>query len=155
MPAEFLVPWRFDCCYDLGMKIERIAGFSVITKESEASASLYQEALGLPLQAMEDYRFMDQFPGCQHFGVWPLRMAAQSCFGQEEWPESHPEPTSTVEFELESVEAVAAAAQELKERGYPLVHEAKTEPWGQTVARLISPEKVLIGLSYAPWLHEA
>jgi hypothetical protein len=28
------------------------------------------------------------------------------------------------------------------------------EPWGQTVARFISPEGVLVGLSYAPWLHE-
>ena len=34
------------------------------------------------------------------------------------------------------------------------VHEARTEPWGQTLARFISPEGLLIGLSYAPWLHQ-
>jgi hypothetical protein len=33
------------------------------------------------------------------------------------------------------------------------LHEAKTEPWGQVVARLLSPEGAIIGLSYAPSLH--
>jgi hypothetical protein len=34
-----------------------------------------------------------------------------------------------------------------------MLHDAKVEPWGQTVARLLSPEGALIGLSYAPSLH--
>ena len=34
------------------------------------------------------------------------------------------------------------------------MHEARAEPWGQSVARFMSPEGVLVGLSYAPWLHE-
>ena len=50
--------------------------------------------------------------------------------------------------------AVEAAVREMKEKGREFVHEARTEPWGQTIARFISPEGVLIGLSYAPWLHE-
>jgi len=33
------------------------------------------------------------------------------------------------------------------------VHEARLEPWGQVIARFISPEGLLVGLSYAPWLH--
>jgi hypothetical protein len=31
--------------------------------------------------------------------------------------------------------------------------EQRTEPWGQTVARLQSSEGAIIGLSYAPSLH--
>ncbi|MEQ9545552.1 MAG: VOC family protein [Marinobacter sp.] len=136
------------------MKIKCIAGFASITKDPEVSASLYQGMLGLPLEKMDDYRFMDKFPGANHFGVWPLSMAAQSCFGQDEWPESVPEPTATIEFELADAAAVEAAVEEMKENGQKFVHEARTEPWGQTVARFMSPEGVLVGLSYAPWLHE-
>ena len=136
------------------MKIECIAGFATITKDPAASASLYRDLLGLPLEKQDDYCSMDKFPGANHFGVWPLAMAAQSCFGQDEWPEQMPEPTATIEFELADAAAVEAAVREMKEKGQEFVHEARTEPWGQTVARFISPEGVLIGLSYAPWLHE-
>ena len=34
-----------------------------------------------------------------------------------------------------------------------MLHGAKVEPWGQTVARLLSPESAIVGLSYAPSLH--
>ena len=37
---------------------------------------------------------------------------------------------------------------------YELLHEAREEPWGQTVARLQSPEGAIIGISYAPVLHD-
>ncbi len=136
------------------MEIKCIAGFTSITKDPEASACLYQDVLGLPLKALGDYLFMDQFPGANHFGIWPLSMATQSCFGQNEWPENVLEPTATIEFELTNAAAVEAAVQEMKENGQHFVHEARTEPWGQTVARFMSPEGVLVGLSYAPWLHE-
>ena len=41
------------------MDIQCVAGFSVITKQPKASASLYREVLGLPLERYEmtDYRF--------------------------------------------------------------------------------------------------
>ncbi|MBF1800097.1 VOC family protein [Alloalcanivorax profundimaris] len=136
------------------MDIKHIAGFATITKKPEASASLYQKTLGLPLEKQDDYCFMDEFPGAHHFGVWPLRMAARSCFGQDEWPAHVPEPTATIEFELADVAAVEAAVEEMKAEGHDFIHEARTEPWGQTVARFISPEGVLVGLSHAPWLHE-
>jgi hypothetical protein len=48
---------------------------------------------------------------------------------------------------------VAEAAAELEQTGLSLIHSAKEEPWGQTVARLMSPEGNLIGLSFAPWMH--
>ncbi len=136
------------------MKIFCIAGFAAITKDPSASASLYRDTLGLPLESHGDYLFMDKFPGAFHFGVWPLKMAALSCFGTERWPSDIPEPSSTIEFELEDASAVSEAVLEMKQKGYHFIHEARTEPWGQTVARFQSPEGVLTGLSYAPWLHE-
>jgi hypothetical protein len=40
--------------------------------------------------------------------------------------------------------------------GLPLERKdgARTEPWGQTVARLLTIEGAIVGLSYAAWLHE-
>src|SRR5690606_24918512 len=43
---------------------------------------------------------------------------------------------------------MARAVEEMKNRGFSFVHEARLEPWGQTVARFVSPEGLLVGLSY-------
>jgi hypothetical protein len=34
-----------------------------------------------------------------------------------------------------------------------LIHGARTEPWGQTIARLLSADGLLIGLTNTPHLH--
>ena len=62
-------------------------------------------------------------------------------------------PQVSIEFEVADADAVAAGAEELEERGFELLHGARTEPWGQTVARLLSAEGSIVGLSYAPWQH--
>jgi len=135
------------------MKIICIAGFATITPDHAASQALYEHRLGLPFKAQGDYRYVDGFDGAKHFGIWPLAEAAQSCFGMDRWPDDIPVPQATVEFELEDVAAVEAAVRELKAAGQRFVHEVRAEPWGQTLARFMSPERLLIGLSYAPWLH--
>lgn len=136
------------------MKIVCVAGMAPITRDADASITLYRDTLGLPLEGEEDYLSVNNFEGVKHFGVWPLHMAAQSCFGKDRWPNDIPEPHATIEFELSDVESVQAAVEEMKMKGQNFVHEARLEPWGQTLARFISPEGLLIGLSYAPWLHE-
>jgi len=50
-------------------------------------------------------------------------------------------------------EAVERAGAELENGDFILLHPARTEPWGQTVARLQSVEGVIVGISYAPSLH--
>jgi hypothetical protein len=50
--------------------------------------------------------------------------------------------------------AVEAAAAELREAGFDLLHPARTEPWGQTVARLLTEDGLIVGVSYAPTLHD-
>ena len=49
---------------------------------------------------------------------------------------------------------VTAAAGELEDRGFVLLHAPREEPWGQTVARLLTAEGLIIGISFAPSLHE-
>jgi catechol 2,3-dioxygenase-like lactoylglutathione lyase family enzyme len=137
------------------MQVQFIAGFAVITDDPAQSRRLYVDTLGLPLEAADgdDYLHSEQIGGAKHFGVWPLAQAAQACFGTPEWPADRPVPQASVEFEVADPDAVAAAAKELEEQGYPLLHPTRTEPWGQTIARVISPENVIVGISYAPWQH--
>ena len=134
------------------MDILFVAGFSPIAPDPAAGAAFYRDTLGLPLETVSgDYVAVDGFGGAKHFGVWPLADVAQSCFGEPHWPADIPAPQATVEFEVVDV---AAAAEELAVAGHALIHEARTEPWGQTVARLLGPEGLLVGLCHTPWLHE-
>jgi catechol 2,3-dioxygenase-like lactoylglutathione lyase family enzyme len=135
------------------VNVEFVASVAVITADPAVSRELYVEALGLPL-AGEGYIHSEQLPGTKSFGIWPLTQAAQTCFGTPDWPADRPTPQVSIEFEVEDAAAVQRAAEELRAKGYELLHDAKTEPWGQTVARLQSSEGAVIGISYAPMLHE-
>jgi len=135
------------------MRITAIAGYAVITDDPDASRVLYQDLFGLPFKVKNGYHYVDGFDGAKHIGIWPLSEAAQSCFGTSEWPEAIPRPQATIEYELQAAEFVQTAVRELKAAGQDFVHEARLEPWGQVIARFISPEGLLVGLSYAPWLH--
>ena len=132
------------------------ASIAIVTRDAEASRKLYVETLGLPLEASpgDDYLHSEKIGGSKHFGVWPLHQAAQACFGAAEWPADRVIPQASVEFEVASEPAVELAARELEARGYQLLHGARTEPWGQTVARLLTDEGAILGISYAPSLHE-
>ena len=137
------------------MDVQFVASFAVITPEPLESRKLYVDALGLPLRQVDgDYYASESIGGCKHFGVWPLRQAAQACFGTAEWPADRPVPQASVEFELANAEAVQEAAAELEAQGFSLLHPTREEPWGQTVSRILSREGLIVGLSYAPWLHD-
>lgn len=135
------------------MEIEFIATVAVITADPSASRRLYVDALGLPLEG-RDYIHSEQLAGCKSFGVWPLAQAAQACFGASEWPAEMPVPQASIEFEVAGPEAVAASAEELQTAGYELLHGSREEPWGQTVARMLSPEGAIVGISYTPALRD-
>ncbi len=59
---------------------------------------------------------------------------------------------ATVEFEVDDVDAAVA---ELERKGHGLLHGARTEPWGQVTARLLTPEGLLVAVCRTPWLHDA
>jgi catechol 2,3-dioxygenase-like lactoylglutathione lyase family enzyme len=137
------------------MDILFISSFAVITPDPGRSRALYLDALGLPLAANDgdDYLHSENIEGSKHFGLWPLQQAAEACFGTSAWPADRTVPQASVEFEVEDAEAVAAAGAELEAAGFVLLHPPRTEPWGQTVARLLSSEGLIVGVSYAPSLH--
>jgi catechol 2,3-dioxygenase-like lactoylglutathione lyase family enzyme len=135
------------------LKVSFVAGFGPIVRDPAASRALYHDTLGLPLEPMpndDTYLHAEGMDGVRHFALWPLTQAAQSCFGTPQWPESVPAPTSWLEFDVDDV---ATASAELERRGYQLLVNNRKEPWGQTVSRLLSPEGILIGITFTPWLR--
>jgi catechol 2,3-dioxygenase-like lactoylglutathione lyase family enzyme len=139
------------------MKIEFLSTLAVIAPDPVNSRKLYVDALGLPLAGHDDdgYHHTDEIGGSNHFGVWPLSQVAEACFGSEQWPAERPVPQVSIEFDVADAAAVGAAAQELQQAGYALLHPAREEPWGQTVARLQSVEGAIIGISYVPSMHQS
>lgn len=137
----------------LGLKVLFVAGFGPLVRDPKASKSFYLDTLQLPLEVMPDdpdYFHGEKLDGVRHFALWPLRSAAQSCFGKDEWPKDVPAPNSWLEFDVEDV---ASATRVLKERGYTLLVDCRKEPWGQTVTRMLSPEGILVGITFTPWMR--
>jgi catechol 2,3-dioxygenase-like lactoylglutathione lyase family enzyme len=134
------------------MDIQFVASVAPIVRDAGASRSFYRDTLGLSFEGEEgDYAFTHKLEGTKHFGLWPLSEAANACFGTAEWPADIPVPQASIEFEVADV---AAAAAELKGKGCRLIHEARTEPWAQITARLLSPEGLLVAVCYTPSFHD-
>jgi catechol 2,3-dioxygenase-like lactoylglutathione lyase family enzyme len=139
---------------EIAVNIEFIASVAVIAADPPASRRLYVDALGLPLNSHGGgYVWTDELEGAKHFGVWPLSQAAEACFGTSEWPADRPVPQVSIEFELADVASVRAASNELEAAGHALLHPAREEPWGQTVARLLSSEGSIVGVCFTPSMH--
>jgi catechol 2,3-dioxygenase-like lactoylglutathione lyase family enzyme len=137
------------------MKLLFIGAVGVISQSLAEGRALYVDGLGLPLVQTEGTHFLhsEKLPGSKYFGVWPLSEAAKACFGTEVWPSDRPIPQAFVEFEVDGPESVVAAATELEAKRYSLLHGARTDPWGQTVARLQTADGLIVGVSYVPWMH--
>jgi catechol 2,3-dioxygenase-like lactoylglutathione lyase family enzyme len=137
------------------MNVLFIASAAVVVADPPRSRRLFIEALGLPLEGEDDgYYSSGSIPGSKHFGMWPLSQAAEACFGTPAWPSDRVVPQASVEFEVEDADAVAAAGRELERAGFELLHPARIEPWGQTVTRLLTDDGLIVGISYAPSLHD-
>jgi catechol 2,3-dioxygenase-like lactoylglutathione lyase family enzyme len=137
------------------MKISFVAGFGPIVREMAESRAFWEEGLGVRLEEPNPGYFTnDELEGVNAFALWPLAQAVESCFGTNAWPEDVPTPAAWLEFDVESADAVAPAAAEMVERGHRLLKESTLEPWGQTVARLLSPEGILVGIAFTPWMHK-
>lgn len=137
-----------------GLQVLFVAGFGPIVPSPGESRKFYLDTLGLPLEAMPHdahYLHSEQVDGVRHFALWPLSQAAHSCFGSEQWPAHLPTPSSWLEFDVEDVTTASAV---LKDKGYTLLVDDRKEPWGQTVTRLLSPEGILVGLTFTPWLRK-
>ena len=129
-----------------------MAGLGPLVRDKAASLAFYRDLLGLPLVG-DDYVAADDLEGVRHFGQWTVEDAARSIFGTPDWPADVPLPQANLEFEVDSPEAVGTAAREIEAAGHPLLVGPVTEPWGQTVVRLLGPEGLLVSITYTPWFH--
>ena len=130
------------------IKVLFVAGFGPIVRDAAASRRLYGETLGIRFKAEAGgYLHTEALDGAKTFALWPLAQAAQSCFGDDRWPDEIPVPQAWLEFDVEDVEAAALA---LEASGYRLLVKGRKEPWGQTVSRFIGPEGLLIGVTVTP-----
>ena len=129
-----------------------VAGFGPVVDDRQASRKLYQEAFGISFKEEKGgYLHTEALEGVKTFALWPLSEAAQSCFGKDSWPKEIPVPQAWLEFEVDSVENATAA---LELQGYRMLIRSKREPWGQTVSRFISPENLLVAVTFTPSMRE-
>ena len=133
------------------MEILFVAGFGPIVSEPQASEAFYAGTLGLSFKREGEYLHTEQLAGVKTFALWPLSQAAESCFGTKTWPQEIPAPHAWLEFDVQDLQAATA---ELKEKRYTLLVEARQESWGQIVTRLLSPEGLLVGVTYTPWMRD-
>ena len=139
------------------MEISFIAGYGPIARSVEDSHAFWAGTLGLPLSEIAPgYYGTDDLDGARAFAVWPLAQAAASVFGEgaSEWPADIPAPQSWIELDVASPEAVADAVAELEAAGATVLRGASTEPWGQITSRVLTPEGLLLGVTFTPWMHE-
>ena len=134
------------------VRILFIAGFGPIVRDTAESRKLYSEILGISFKEESgEYLHTEALKGAKTFALWPLSQAAQSCFGKDSWPDDVPAPQAWLEFDVDSVEQTTA---ELESQGYRMLVKDKKEPWGQIVSRFISPEGLLVGITFTPSMRE-
>jgi hypothetical protein len=136
------------------LKVSFVAGFGPITADPVASRTFWGDDLGIGLEELSpDYWVSDNLEGVRHFGLWPLAQAAEATFGADQWPADIPAPHAWIEMDVDSAAAVAPAVAEMARAGHRVLRDAHEEPWGQTTSRLLSPEGLLIGITFTPWMH--
>ncbi len=130
------------------IKVLFIAGFGPIVRDASVSRKLYNQILGIGFKEENGaYLHTEILEGAKTFALWPLSQAAQSCFGMDSWPDDVPAPQAWLEFDVDNVEQ---ATRELESQGHRMLVKNKKEPWGQTVSRFITPEGLLVGISFTP-----
>ena len=137
------------------MNISFVAGFGPIIRNADEAHDFWRDGLGIAFEeSAPGYFTNDELRGVKAFAMWPLSQAAEATFGTAEWPDDLPVPQAWIEMDVASAEAVGAAIEELRAAGHRVLREAHEEPWGQTTGRLQSPEGLLVGVSFTPWMHD-
>jgi catechol 2,3-dioxygenase-like lactoylglutathione lyase family enzyme len=137
------------------MKVAFVAGFGPIIREPDEARAFWERGLGIKLdEPAPGYFTNDDMEGVNAFALWPLTQAAEATFGSADWPGDIPAPQAWIELDVESPAAVAEAIDEMAAASHRVLKGAHEEPWGQTTARLLSPEGLLVGITYTPWMHE-
>jgi catechol 2,3-dioxygenase-like lactoylglutathione lyase family enzyme len=133
------------------IRILFVLGFGPIVRDTAESRRLYSQNLGIRFtEETGNYLHTEAIKGAKSFALWPLSQVAESCFGKDVWPDNIPVPQAWIEFDVDNVEKATA---KLESRGYRMFVKNKKEPWGQTVSRFLSPEGLLVGVTFTPQMR--
>lgn len=103
-----------------------VTGFGPVVRDGESSRKFYIDSLGIDFKKESGgYLHTNKLNGINFFGLWPLSLAAESCFGTNVWPDEIPVPQSWLEFDVIDVQK---ASEQLKLQGYQLLVENQKEP---------------------------
>ena len=138
---------------NLNLGILFIAGFGPIVHDTAQSRRLYGDVMRIPFkEEAGEYLHTEALSGAKTFALWPLSQVAQSCFGEDTWPDNVPVPQAWLEFDVDSVER---ATTELESNGYKMLVKNRKEPWGQVVSRFLSPEGLVVGITFTPVMRDS
>jgi len=138
---------------NLNLGILFIAGFGPIVRDTAQSRRLYGDIMKIPFkEEAGEYLHTETLSGAKTFALWPLSQVAKSCFGEDSWPDNVPVPQAWLEFDVDSVEK---ATTELESNGYKMLVKNKKEPWGQVVSRFLSPEGLVVGITFTPVMRDS
>ena len=131
--------------------IRHMASIGEIVDDMAAAVAFYRDVLGLEVEWIEGTGYaMAKVPGVVHFGIWSRESAAEATLGDKEAASRIP-LGFTVEFEVDEVQA---AADTLESKGWKVLQAPRTEDWGQTTSRFLSPSGALCGVAETPWARE-
>lgn len=131
--------------------IRHMASVAEIVEDMEAAVAFYRNVLGLEVEWTEGTGYATaQVAGAMHFGIWSREAAAEATLGDKKAAPQIPLGFA-IEFE---VDEVRAASNTLESKGWEVLQQPRTEDWGQTTSRFLSPSGALCGIAETPWARE-
>ena len=131
--------------------IRHIASIAEIVDDMAAAVAFYRDVLGLEVEWNEGTGYATaKVAGAMHFGIWSRESAAEATLGDKEAASRIP-LGFTVEFEVDEVQA---ASSTLESKRWQVLQQPRTEDWGQTTSRFLSPSGALCGVAETPWARE-
>ena len=131
--------------------IRHMASIGEIVDDMAAAVAFYRDVLGLEVEWNEGTGYATaKVAGAMHFGIWSREAAAEATLGDKEAASRIP-LGFTVEFEVNEVQA---ASSTLESKGWKVLQAPRTEDWGQTTSRFLSPSGALCGVAETPWARD-
>ena len=131
--------------------IRHVASIGEIVDDMAAAVAFYRDVLGLEVEWNEGTGYATaKVAGAMHFGIWSREAAAEATLGDKEAASRIP-LGFTVEFEVDEVQA---ASSTLESKGWKVLQAPRTEDWGQTTSRFLSPSGALCGVAETPWARD-
>jgi catechol 2,3-dioxygenase-like lactoylglutathione lyase family enzyme len=128
-----------------------MASIGEIVDDMAAAVAFYRDVLGLEVEWNEGTGYATaKVAGAMHFGIWSRESAAEATLGDKEAASRIP-LGFTVEFEVDEVQA---ASSTLESKGWQVLQAPRTEDWGQTTSRFLSPSGAICGVAETPWARD-